>query len=256
MGEIPSVPVVLAPAVLAVLAVLAALPAPAGEPAPAESPPAYPSPERFAGDIAAFEAADRAEPPPRGAIVGAGSSSMRGWHENIREDLAPLTVIPRGFGGSTMHDLLHYADRIVLPYRPRAVLLYEGDNDIAEGIPPRTVADTFGELTRKIHAALPGCRIYALAIKPSRARWDMWPRMKEANRLVASACAGDLRLTFVDVASPMLGEDGQPRPELFLPDNLHLNRRGYELWRDILRPVLLQRERTAEPGTAAAGLPR
>lgn len=106
-----------------------------------------------------------------------------------------------------MNDALHYADRIVLPYKPRAVVLYEGDNDIAQNISPQKIADTFRQLlVEKIHKKLPECRIYFLSIKPSIRRWDMWPEMQETNRLIGSQCKEDKRLTYVDVASGMLDE--------------------------------------------------
>jgi lysophospholipase L1-like esterase len=202
----------------------------------------YPSPERFADAIAAFTAADEEEMPPRKAIVCTGSSSMRGWHKDIYDDLAPLTVIPRGFGGSNMNDVLHYADRIILPYKPRAVILYEGDNDIALGIAPAPIAQTFRALVEKIHAQLPETRIYFLSIKPSISRWHMWPRMQEANALIADECAADERLVYVDVAAGMLDEEGKPRADIFKEDKLHMNRRGYEIWRDILRPIIIKAE--------------
>lgn len=197
---------------------------------------------KFEAEIRKFEAMDRTNLPPAGAIVCTGSSSMRMWHPTIAKDLVPLTVIPRGFGGSTMHDLLAYADRIILPYKPRAVVIYEGDNDTAQGIAPAKIAATFGELVAKIHGALPEARLYVLAIKPSIKRWNMWPRMLQANRLIAEQCAKDKRLTFVDVGAPMLGEDGQPRKDLFKPDDLHMTEKGYAIWRDTLRPVLLKTE--------------
>jgi len=203
----------------------------------------YPDPARFEKAIEAFERQDAANPPPLGAVLCVGSSSMRLWHGAIRKDLAPLPIVPRGFGGSTMWDLLHFADRIVLPYLPRAAVIYEGDNDIAAGVSPERVRDVFLRLVAKIHGRLPETRIYCLSIKPSIARWKLWPAMRRANRLLAEACARDPRLVFVDVAAPMLGPDGRPRPEIFLKDNLHMNRKGYEIWRDALRPILLSRER-------------
>lgn len=202
----------------------------------------YGNPERFEETIQSFEAADKKHPPPQGAIVCIGSSSMRGWHGTIKDDLAPLTIIPRGFGGSTMNDLLHYADRVVLSYKPRAIVVYEGDNDIAQGIFPRTITDAFLTFVENVHKQLPECRIYFLSIKPSISRWHFWPEMKEANSLIAAECAKDTRLTFVDVASGMLDDEGNPRGEIFVEDNLHMNRRGYTIWRDLLRPVLLGSE--------------
>jgi len=202
----------------------------------------YGNPERFEKAIRRFETSDRKHHPPKSAIICIGSSSMRGWHETIAEDLAPLTVIPRGFGGSNMNDALHYADRIVLSCEPRAIVVYEGDNDIAQGISPKKVASTFQEFVEKIHKELPECRIYFLSIKPSIARWKLWPKMKETNRLVAAKCKKDKRLTFVDVASSMLDQKGNPRKEIFKEDKLHMTKDGYMIWRNALRPVLLRSE--------------
>ena len=106
----------------------------------------YRSPAKYEKAIRAFERKDKDSPPPAGAVVCIGSSSMRMWHDRIREDLSPLTLIPRGFGGSTMHDLLHYTDRIVLPYKPRAIVVYEGDNDVAKGVSPAEIQQTFHTL--------------------------------------------------------------------------------------------------------------
>jgi len=167
---------------------------------------------------------------------------MRKWHTTIRSDLAPLTVIPRGFGGSNMNDALTFADRVVIRYKPRAVVLYEGDNDIAQGVSPEKIRDTFLALAVKIHRPLPDARVYVLAIKPSVRRWTLWPKMQRANRLLAQACDKDKRLTFVDVAAVMLKKNGRVKTDIFEKDNLHMNRKGYLLWKSALRPLLLRRE--------------
>ena len=206
----------------------------------------YPDPGRFEEAIQKFESDDKDNPPPTGGIVCIGSSSMRGWHEYIKEDLAPLTVIPRGFGGSNMNEALYFADRIVLKYKPRAVVLYEGDNDISQKIPPQKIVDTFRSFVNKIHSKLPGCRIYVLSVKPSSSRWSIWPEMVATNKLLEKECAKNNLLTFVDVASVMLNSEGEPIKEIFLEDNLHMNREGYKLWRDKLRPVLLENELSFE----------
>lgn len=202
----------------------------------------YPDPGRYEETIQGFENSDKEQAPPRDAIVCIGSSSMRGWHQDMDEDLKPLTVIPRGFGGSNMNDALHYADRIVLPYKPRAVVLYEGDNDVAGGITPEKIKDTFNEFVGKIHAELPETRIYFLSIKPSISRWRIWPQMAEANRLIEQECAERDLLTYIDVATGMLDEEGKPLKNIFKADNLHMNREGYVIWRDAVRPVLIEKE--------------
>ena len=150
-------------------------------------------------------------------------------------------MLNRGFGGAHLEHVNHYLDRIVLPYRPRAVVLYAGDNDLAAGsgkTPERVVAD-FDAFVAGVHAALPDARIYFVAIKPSRLRWEQWPDMKRANDAIATRCSADPRLVFLDVATPMLGADGRPRGELFAFDGLHLSDAGYALWVDVVRPRLL-----------------
>ena len=196
----------------------------------------FADPQRFAEAIAAFEMADAAAPVPPGGIVCTGSSSMRGWHHRIAKDLAPLTVVPRGFGGSNYYDLLHYADRVVLAYQPRAVLLYEGDIDVAAGIPAAQIHETFLALVARLRGRLPALRIYVIGAKPSIARWDKWPQMIEANALVRTACDEDPWMTYIDVSPGMLQTDGMPRPEIFVADNLHMNGAGYDSWRRWLPP--------------------
>ena len=203
-------------------------------------------PARFEKTISAFEAADKLAPPPKGAILCTGSSSMRGWHHRITDDLAPLTVIARGFGGSNYYDVLHYADRVVLAYQPRAVLLYEGDNDVAAGIAPKQIAATFKALVTRLRGHLPQLRIYVIGAKPSIARWEMWPQMAETNALVRAACDADPRATYIDVATVMLGDDGRPRAEIFVTDNLHMNDVGYDAWTAAVAPVLLAGEQAHE----------
>ena len=211
----------------------------------APAPPAkvsWPDPARLAKEIEKFEAADQAAFPPAGAVLATGSSSMRGWHRTIEQDLAPLTVIPRGFGGSTMNDLAHYADRVIFPYQPRAILIYEGDNDISGGIPPAMALQTFTELVERIHRQLPGTRVYVLAVKPSPSRWKWWEGMRALNSLLRTACEQDPLLHFIDVATPMLDDKGDPRPALYIGDRLHLSAEGYVLWTRVVREVLMEKE--------------
>lgn len=232
---------------LGTLAALVAAPLCAGgKPGAKKKKTPWPDPRRFEKAIKKFEKQDEKNPPPAGAILCIGSSSMRGWHRTIRADLAPLTVIPRGFGGSTMHDVIHFADRVVLPYKPRAIVVYEGDNDAAAGVSAEGIRDAFAAFVGKVREELPETRFYFLAIKPSISRWKIWPRMKKANALIRRDCEKDKKLTFVDIAAPMLGPDGRPRKDIFKSDNLHMNRKGYEIWRDVLRPILLKKEGACE----------
>ena len=125
-------------------------------------------------------------------------------------------------------------------------MLYEGDNDVAQGVSPAEIAATFERILARLHDALPETRIYVLSIKPSIARWRMWDTMVAANALLAERCAADDRLTYIDVASPMLDGDAKPMPEIFVDDMLHMNGAGYDIWRDAVRPVLLAGELAAE----------
>lgn len=222
---------------VAVTALLAAIAAQAAE---------YADPERFRGAIDAFRAAEAESMPARGAVVATGSSSMRGWHGRIADDLAPLTIIPRGFGGSNMHDVRHFLTELVLRHEPRAVLLYEGDNDVAAGLAPEQVLAEFDAIDAAIAERLPETRVYILAVKPSIARWQLWPTMALTNDMLEARADNDPRLTFIDIATPMLGEDGKPLAEIFVADMLHMNGKGYDIWRDAVRPVLVEAERAYE----------
>ena len=202
----------------------------------------YSNLDRFEKEIQNFEARDKKYFPPPGSIVFLGSSSIRGWHETLEEDFSPLTIIPRGFGGSNMKEAIHYSSRILIPYKPRAVVLYEGDNDIAQGISAQKIADTFQEFIQNLHFHLPQTRVYFLSIKPSILRFPLWKEAKEANRLIQEICSKSEYLTYVDVASSMLEENGNPKKELFLTDNLHITRDAYKLWASILKPILIERE--------------
>jgi lysophospholipase L1-like esterase len=186
--------------------------------------------------IRRFEEQDRKQPPPQGGVLFVGSSSIRLW--DLAKSFPGLPVLNRGFGGSQLADAVQFAPRIVLPHKPRVVVLYAGDNDIASGRTPEQVFEDYRRFVAVVHAGLPAARILFLAIKPSFARWRLVDRMRAANRLIQEHATTDPRLGFVDVHTPMLGADGQPRRELFQPDGLHLSAQGYELWASLLRPLL------------------
>lgn len=200
-------------------------------------PPVQPVPARWEPEIQAFERADRASPPAPGGVVFTGSSSVRLW-DRLAEDFPGVPVINRGFGGSQLGDVVRLADRIILPYRPRTVLVYGGDNDLAEGRTPEQVFRDFQALVRRVHAQLPEARIGFISIKPSPSRWHLAPQVRAANGMVEGFATRDPRLFYVDVFTPMLGPDGTPRADLFLEDQLHMNRRGYEIWKAAVAPHL------------------
>ncbi len=204
-------------------------------------PPAGGNPAHFESDIAAFEAADRAAPPEPGAIVFVGSSSIRFW-DDLAGDMAPLPVLNRGFGGSHLEHVVYAAPRIVTPYAPRAVVVYAGDNDLASGSDktPERVERDYRQLVELLRVSDPALPVYFLTIKPSPRRWDRWPAMAEANARIETWSAQDPNLHVIDVASPLLGPDGEPRGDLFIFDGLHLSDEGYAAWRAAVRPVLLE----------------
>ena len=196
------------------------------------------SPEvRWGKEIRAFEEADLTNPPPREAILFIGSSSIRYW-TNVAQAFPGHKVISRGFDGSHLSDSVAFVDRFVTPYKPRLVLLYAGDNDLASGNSPEQVLGGFKEFVGRILAALPNMRIAYLAIKPCPAREKLLDRVRATNRLIREYVAGDDRLLFVDVFTPMLDKDDRPRADVYLKDGLHPNALGYELWASILTPIL------------------
>jgi lysophospholipase L1-like esterase len=203
-------------------------------------------PDRFEKDIAAFEAADKAAPPPKGEIVFVGSSTIARWDTSAA--FPDLKVINRGFGGSWLSESVRYAERIVIPYEPRVVVLYAGDNDISQGWMSEQVAFEFEKFVRAIHARLPRTRILYVGIKPSVLRWLTDERMDRANDLIRAMCEKDDRLGFLDLGDVMLGWDEKPRPELFVADGLHLSPEGYRMWNLIIRPFLLPQQTV--PSTA------
>ncbi len=196
-------------------------------------------PDAWDWAIERFEREDRGKPPPPGAIVFTGSSSITFW-KTLERDMAPLPVLNRGFGGSRMHQVAHYADRIVIPYRPRAVVLFAGTNDIA-GSKPKTaqqVFDGYLAFVAKVHAALPETPIYYISITPTPSRWKYWHIVCEANRLIQAHAATDPRLHFIDLTPVILGADGKPNRALFRIDRLHPNAKGYARWKATIKPVL------------------
>lgn len=192
--------------------------------------------ERWENDIRKFEEQDKASPPKPGGVLFIGSSSIKRW--NLAESYPDRGYLNRGFGGSQIADSTHFADRIVIPYKPKTVVMYAGDNDLAGGKSPEQVAKDFSAFVAKVHAALPDTKIVFIAVKPSIARWKIVDKVRDANRRIAATCAKNNKLAFVDIDKPMIGDDGMPRGELFAKDGLHLSPAGYELWVKLLEPAL------------------
>jgi lysophospholipase L1-like esterase len=195
---------------------------------------------RWQASFEAFEAADRARAPVPGGVVFVGSSSIRLWDGLERQfELADKgSIIKRGFGGSLMSDCRAHVARLVLPYKPRLVIVYAGDNDLAEGRTPAQVRDDFAGFVKAVHAAQPDARIAYVSIKPSPLRVSLLPRVREANALIADYARETTGLNYIDVFTPMLDANGQPRTDLYGSDSLHLNAAGYALWQRVIAPHL------------------
>jgi len=192
---------------------------------------------RWEPDIAAFEQADSVVRRRPGGVVFVGSSSIRLW-ASMPDDFPGVATINRGFGGSRVRDSTYYADRIVTPYQPSAIVFYAGDNDIFEGRTPQQVRDDFVAFVEKVRERLPDTRIAFVSIKPSPSRATLLPQTREANALVRDFAKDAPNVDYLDVFLPMLDAQGQPREELFVADRLHMNASGYAIWAGVVRPWL------------------
>ncbi len=192
---------------------------------------------KWENDIRAFEEADRVSPPPKGAILFIGSSTIRMW-STLEQDYPEYETINRGFGGSELADSAHFADRIVIPYAPRLIVLNAGTNDINNGKAPTQVVDDFKVFVARVKKALPKTRIAYLAIQPAPSRWAQAPKQQEANRLIADYVKRGKNLDYIEVWDQYLGADGTPDPAYYLPDRLHGNEAGYKIRAEVVRPHL------------------
>jgi len=208
-------------------------------PAPASRPQDDHDVTQWEAIVERFEARDARRPPSDGSVLFVGSSSVRLW-KSLVDDMAPMPVINRGFGGARTDDVLHYVDRIVLPYHARAIVYYAGDNDLGrDRVPtPESVLRNFRDFVERVEAAGQAAPVYFVSIKPSPKRMQSWDRMSRANRLVEAFARQHDSITYLDVATPMLDGQGRVRTELFGPDGTHMNERGYALWTSIIRPAL------------------
>jgi lysophospholipase L1-like esterase len=192
--------------------------------------------------IEKFLKEDKRNPPPSNGVLFTGSSSIRFW-DSLEQDMAPYPVINRGFGGSMIHQVLHYVDKIILPYQPAAIFLYAGENDIAGLWVTRRhsaeeVCENFQMFCQRVHEQLPDTPIYYISIKPAKRRQKYWPEMQRANQMIDDFCDNDQRLRYIDIVPAMRNDAGQIRTELFTYDGVHLNEQGYAVWTQVIRPFV------------------
>jgi lysophospholipase L1-like esterase len=199
-----------------------------------EAPAAPAAQARWESTLAAFAASDRDRLPEADGVLFVGSSTIRLWNKLNQDFRQVPVIINRGFGGSTMADCDYFSRQLVTRYRPKQVLIYAGDNDLAEGRTPQQVLDNFANFVHVVRSELPNTRIAYISIKPSPARAALMPRVREANALLAAYVRTLDKAEYIDIFTPMLSADGNPQPELFRADQLHLNDAGYSLWRSVI----------------------
>ena len=196
----------------------------------------------FAGDIAAFKKQDSISFPPKKAILFIGSSSFTMW-KDVSEYFPGYKIINRGFGGSTLTDVIRYTDDILFPYQPKQVVIYCGENDLAfsDSVTAKIVFQRFEKLFGMIRKRLPKTSVLYVSIKPSPSRQNLLTKMREANELIRNFLKKKKRTAFVDIYPDMINDEGKPRPELFIADQLHMNKEGYLIWQKAIKPYLLKK---------------
>jgi lysophospholipase L1-like esterase len=198
-------------------------------------------PNRFENEIVLYEKNDAKDFPPTGAVLFVGSSSIRLWR-TLEEDFPNTRVINRGFGGSKTTDVMHYFDRIVLPYKPSVIVYYTGTNDLGSGDSPGQVVARVEEFIQRVQSTMPGTRVILLSHVPGVIRKHLTARFLEANELTIGMIRKYPHVEYLDVTTPLLTEQGIPRPDVFLADSLHLNPEGYKVWKEALSPLLLEKQ--------------
>jgi lysophospholipase L1-like esterase len=193
----------------------------------------------FWDDIQAFKKQDSIQPPRQHAILFVGSSSFTKWTD-VQNYFPGYTIINRGFGGSSLPDVIRYADDIIFPYNPKQIVIYCGENDLAasDNVTGEIVFKRFTTLFNLIRKKLPNVPIVFISLKPSPSRWHLRQKMITANTGIKNFLKKKSKTVFVDVYHKMLGGDGKPIKEIFLEDNLHMNAKGYAIWQKLIEPYL------------------
>ena len=194
----------------------------------------------FWNDIQNFKKQDSVSFPPKNAILLIGSSSFTKWTD-VQDYFPGYTIINRGFGGSTLLDEIRYVNDIVFPYQPKQIIIYCGENDLASSdtVTASMVLDRFKQLFQMMRDKSEAPIAY-ISMKPSPSRRHLFPKMREGNQLIKDFLATQKNTAFIDVHQKMLDLTGQPLPEIFLDDSLHMNAKGYAIWKKEIEPYLLK----------------
>lgn len=223
------------------------VPALASQP-PAEKP--FADPKRFENDIQAYLKSDKETPPPSESILFIGSSIFRQW-AHLKEQMTPLPVFNRAFGGSQTNDILYYMDKIVLPYRPKIIVYYCGSNDINDSHQPQGIFDRFKRFSDRVKEALPDTQVYYVSINRAPQKKDHWDWVDAANTLAKSYCETTPKRGYIDVNPALFDAEGKPRMELYQDDRLHFKPEAYVEFTKIIRPVIEKAWKgLTEPATA------
>ena len=195
----------------------------------------------FYDEIQSFKKQDSAAMPAKNSIVFVGSSSFRMW-TSIKEDFRMHSVINRGFGGSSLPDVIRYVDEIIVPYNPAQVVIYCGENDLAasDTVTAEIVFERFKDLFHLIRKQLPDAAVAFVSIKPSPSRAHLLSKVIASNNLIRDFLKGQTKAVYIDVFSAMIDQQGNAKPELFIDDKLHMNQKGYAIWVEIIEPYLIK----------------
>ena len=195
----------------------------------------------FWNDIQNFKKQDSISFPPKNAILFIGSSSFTKWTD-VQDYFPGYTIINRGFGGSTLLDQIRYENDIIFPYQPKQIVIYCGENDLAssDSVTAMMVFDRFKELFQMIREKINDVPVAYISMKPSPSRRHLFSKMREGNQLIKDFLATQKNGVFIDVHQPMLNKTGQPMPEIFLEDSLHMNAKGYAIWKREIEPHLIK----------------
>jgi lysophospholipase L1-like esterase len=196
-----------------------------------------PGVNRFEKNVAAYEAADKASPPPANPILLVGDSQFYRW-KTLAEDLPGYTIVNRGIDSFTMTDVVFFVNRIVLPYKPRMIVVHAGGNDVNNGRSPQQVLGDFQSLVRAVRVSMPRVPIVFSSVTPGPGRWNQAAVRTETNRLIKEYTQSQPNLVFLDLWTPMLTADGQPREDLWVEDRIHPNHTGYQLRAKLMLPIL------------------
>ena len=195
----------------------------------------------FWNDIQQFRKLDSVQPPLSNAILFVGSSSFTRWTD-VQAYFPGYTIINRGFGGSTLADVLRYEEDVIFKYNPKQIVIYCGENDIASSdtITANTVFNRFTTLFSEIRAVYPNVPVVFISLKPSPSRWHLRDKAIATNDMIEKYLKKQKDAKFINVWNSMLGANGKPKQELFVEDNLHMNAKGYAIWQKLIQPALLK----------------